>query len=183
MLDPAAGTLTFPNIAVQQINDELKQKGKDGLFNAIVAEHILKNFYAFELLIAPYAIGHLKISMVLEDLGYKMKDGDRFQFYLTNTLETKELRELPFLPDLAIEGKKAKEIKEKIPVLIVVGNPLYSVSSENKTVFIEELMDDYKRDVRGERNIQPLSDDYIKFIRSFRPYPPRDAQTIIGDIQ
>ncbi len=165
LLDPAAGTLTFPTIAVHQINDELKQKGKDGLFNAIVGEHILKNFYAFELLIAPYAIGHLKISMVLEDFGYKMKDDERFQFYLTNTLETKELHELPFLPDLAIEGKKAKEIKEKIPVLVVVGNPPYSVSSENKSEFIEKLMGDYKKEVRDERNIQPLSDDYIKFIR------------------
>jgi predicted helicase len=39
------------------------------------------------------------------------------------------------------------------------------VSSENKSEFIENLMDDYKEDVRDERNIQPLSDDYIKFIR------------------
>ncbi|MGB9721722.1 MAG: hypothetical protein ACPL28_09615 [bacterium] len=73
-LDPSAGTLTFPSVAVYQMIDELKQKGKDGIFNALVSEHILKNFYAFEILIAPYAIGHLKISMILEDLGYKMID-------------------------------------------------------------------------------------------------------------
>jgi len=182
LLDPAAGTLTFPTIAIHQINEELKQKGKDGLFNALVAEHILKNFYAFELLIAPYAIGHLKISMVLEDLGYKMKDDERFQFYLTNTLETKELRELPFLPDLAIEGKKAKEIKEKIPVLVVVGNPPYSVSSENKSEFIEKLMEDYKKEVRGERNIQPLSDDYIKFIRFAQWKIEQTGKGVVGII-
>ncbi|MGB9721723.1 MAG: hypothetical protein ACPL28_09620 [bacterium] len=64
---------------------------------------------------------------------------------MTNTLETKDLHELPFLPDLAIEGKKAKEIKEKIPVLIVVGNPPYPVSSENKSEFVEKLTEDYKK--------------------------------------
>ncbi len=182
LLDPAAGTLTFPTIAVHQIIEELRQNGKEGLFNALVSEHILKNFYAFELLIAPYAIGHLKISMVLEDFGYKMKDEDRFQFYLTNTLETKELHELPFLPDLAIEGKKAKEIKEKIPVLVIVGNPPYSVSSENKSDFIEKLMEDYKKDVRDERNIQPLSDDYIKFIRFAQWKIEQTGKGVVGII-
>jgi len=182
LLDPAAGTLTFPTIAIHQINEELKQKGKDGLFNALVTEHILKNFYAFELLIAPYAIGHLKISMVLDDHGYKMKDDERFQFYLTNTLETKELREFSFLPDLAIESKKAKEIKEKIPVLVVVGNPPYSVSSKNKSDFIEKLMEDYKKEVRGERSIQPLSDDYIKFIRFAQWKIEQTGKGVVGII-
>jgi len=77
----------------------------------------------------------------------------------------KEPKQISFLIDLAKEGQEAKRIKEKVPILVVLGNPPYSISSENKSEFIENLMDDYKEDVRKERNIQPLSDDYIKFIR------------------
>jgi len=77
----------------------------------------------------------------------------------------KDPKQTSFLIDLTKEAQEAKRIKEKVPIMVVLGNPPYSVSSENKSEFIENLMDDYKEDVRGERNIQPLSDDYIKFIR------------------
>ena len=124
--------------------------------------------------------------MVLEDMGYQFKDGERFQFYLTNTLEMKEPTQTSVLIELAKEGLEAHRIKEKMPILVVLGNPPYSVSSENKSIFIEGgripfkktksgkvikyeyvpgLMDLYKQDIKDERNIQPLSDDYIKFIR------------------
>jgi len=85
--------------------------------------------------------------------------------WLTNTLEMKDPKQTSFLIDLTKEAREAKRIKEKVPILAVLGNPPYSVHSENKSEFIERLMDDYKEDVRKERNIQPLSDDYIKFIR------------------
>ncbi|MEW6685629.1 MAG: type ISP restriction/modification enzyme [Candidatus Edwardsbacteria bacterium] len=165
LLDPAAGTLTFPAMAIRIMKEELDKKGKAGLLPSLIREHILKDFYAFEILVAPYAIGHFKIALVLEDLGYCMGENERFQFYLTNTLEMKEPKHLSLIPDLTKEGQRAKEIKEKIPVLVVLGNPPYSVSSENKSEFIEKLMEDYKKDVRCERNLQPLSDDYIKFLR------------------
>lgn len=70
-----------------------------------------------------------------------------------------------FLIDLASESMEAKRIKEQVPILVIVDNPPYSVSSYNRSHFIEALMQDYKEDVRGERNIQPLSDHYITFIR------------------
>ena len=165
LLDPAAGTLTFVVQAIKQVQKELEERTKAGLIKSYIQEHILHHFHAFEILVAPYTIGHFKVSMVLEEMGYKFKDNERFQFYLTNTLEMKEPKQLSFLIDLAKEGQEAKRIKEKVPILVVLGNPPYSVSSENKSDFIEGLMNDYKEDVRAERNIQPLSDDYIKFIR------------------
>jgi len=165
LLDPAAGTLTFVVQAIKQVQKELEEKNKQGLITSYIEEHILPHFHAFEILVAPYTVGHFKSSMVLEDMGYNFKKDERFQFYLTNTLEMKEPKQLSFLIDLAKEGQEAKRIKEKVPILVVLGNPPYSVSSENKSEFIENLMDDYKEDVRKERNIQPLSDDYIKFIR------------------
>jgi type I restriction-modification system DNA methylase subunit len=165
LLDPAAGTLTFVVQAIKQVQRELEERGKEGLIKSYIEEHILPHFHAFEILVAPYTVGHLKVSMILEEMGYKFKEGERFQFYLTNTLEMKEPKQISFLIDLAKEGQEANRIKEKVPILVVLGNPPYSVSSENKSEFIEGLIDDYKEDVREERNIQPLSDDYIKFIR------------------
>jgi len=165
LLDPAAGTLTFIVQAIKQIQKELEEKKKEGLITSYIEEHILPHFHAFEILVAPYTVGHFKVSMVLEDMGYRFKEDKRFQFYLTNTLEMKDPKQTSFLIDLTKEAQEAKRIKEKVPILVVLGNPPYSVSSENKSEFIEDLMDDYKEDVRGERNIQPLSDDYIKFIR------------------
>ena len=96
---------------------------------------------------------------------YEFDKDDRFQFYLTNTLEMKEPEQELLLQQLTEEGQEAMYVKEKEPILVVLGNPPYSVSSENKSEFIERLMTDYKREVKKERNIQPLSDDYIKFIR------------------
>ena len=165
LLDPAAGTLTFVVQAIKQVQRELEERKKEGLIKPYIEEHILPHFHAFEILVAPYTVGHFKVSMVLEEMGYKFRDGERFKFYLTNTLEMKEPKQRSFLIDLAKEGREAKRVKEKVSILVVLGNPPYSVSSENKSEFIENLMDDYKEDVRDEQNIQPLSDDYIKFIR------------------
>jgi len=165
LLDPSAGTLTFVVQAIKQVQKELEENKKEGLIKSYIEEHILPHFHAFEILVAPYTVGHFKVSMVFEEMGYKFKEGERFQFYLTNTLEMKEPKQISFLIDLAREGQEAKRIKEKVPILVVLGNPPYSVSSENKSDFIESLMNEYKEDVRDERNIQPLSDDYIKFIR------------------
>ncbi|MDZ7260500.1 MAG: N-6 DNA methylase [candidate division KSB1 bacterium] len=165
LLDPAAGTLTFVVQAIKQVQKELAERKKEGLITSYIEEHLLPHFHAFEILVAPYTVGHFKVSVVLEDLGYRFRENDRFQFYLTNTLEMKAPKQVSFLIDLTREGQEAKRIKEDVPILVVLGNPPYSVSSENKSDFIESLMDDYKEEVRDERNIQPLSDDYIKFIR------------------
>jgi hypothetical protein len=165
LLDPAAGTLTFVVQAIKQVQKELEARNKKGLIKLYIEEHIIPHFYAFEILMAPYTVGHFKVSMILEEMGYKFKEDERFKFYLTNTLEMKEPKQTSFLIDLAKEGLEAKKVKKEIPILVILGNPPYSVSSENKSEFIEGLMNDYKEDVRGERNIQPLSDDYIKFIR------------------
>jgi len=167
VLDPAAGTLTFiaeaAKLAVEEFTSKYGEGGKEGF----IRDHILENFYAFELMMAPYAVGHLKMSFLLEELGYKLKEDDRFKLYLTNTLDMEELPEtrLPGMVSLSEESHLAGKVKREQPILVILGNPPYSVSSTNKSEFIEQQMDLYKEDVRDEKNIQPLSDDYIKFIR------------------
>lgn len=183
LLDPAAGTLTFVIQAIKQVKEELEGRRKGGLIRSYMEEHVVRDFHAFELLVAPYVIGHFRVAMLLEELGYEFGDEKRFKFFLTNALEMKEpeQRALP-LTNLIKEAEEAKEVKEKIPIRVVLGNPPYSVSSENKSDFIEKLMEDYKEDVRKERNIQPLSDDYIKFIRFAHWKLDRAGKGILGFI-
>ncbi|MEW6095194.1 MAG: N-6 DNA methylase [bacterium] len=190
VLDPAAGTLTFLAWAAKLSCEEYLYKWGEGGIKDLIKEHILKNFYALELMMAPYAVGHLKMSFLLEELGYKLQKDDRFKLYLTNTLEMEELAQidLPGMAALSKESHLAGKLKKEIPILVVIGNPPYSVSSANKSKFLEGyfakkegrdkrgkirilkvhergILDDYKDDVKDETNIQPLSDDYIKFIR------------------
>ncbi|MBW2037903.1 MAG: N-6 DNA methylase, partial [Deltaproteobacteria bacterium] len=184
VLDPAAGTLTFPAQAIQLAVNEYKEKYGGGGVGKLIKDHILQDFYAFELMMAPYAVGHLKIDFVLEELGYKLGRDERFNLYLTNTLELKDLEqtEIPGLETLSRESKEAGKVKREIPILVILGNPPYSVSSDNKSDFIEDIMDLYKEDVRSECNIQPLSDDYIKFIRFAHWKIEQAGKGIIGFI-
>ncbi|MDP1675924.1 MAG: type ISP restriction/modification enzyme [Bacteroidota bacterium] len=129
VLDFATGTGTFLVEMLQQIFDKLpKDSGKKDI---LIKEHILKNFYGFEFLIAPYTIAHLKLSQFLKDNGYELKPKERLQIYLTNTLEPiGEQIKIPMLPALTDEAKQAQHVKEK-PILVITGNPPYSGHSKN----------------------------------------------------
>jgi type I restriction-modification system DNA methylase subunit len=170
VLDPAAGTLTFLAEASKLAVEEFVSKYGEGKKSGLITEHILKNFYAFELMMAPYAIGHIKMSFLLEELGYKLKDDDRFKLYLTNTLDFEELQQsnLPGMSSLSAESHLAGEVKKKTPILVILGNPPYSGSSMNVIkagTDYAKFYETYKQKVRKEeKNIQPLSDDYIKFL-------------------
>jgi len=170
VLDPAAGTLTFlaeaSKLAVQEFAAKYGEGGKE----SFIKEHILKNFYAFELMMAPYAIGHLKMALLLEELGYKLHEDERFKFYLTNTLEMEELEQtaLPGMSSLAEESHLAGKVKREKPILVILGNPPYSGHSSNVGEWIsKEVKTYYKVDGKplGERNPKWLQDDYVKFIR------------------
>jgi len=165
VLDFATGTGTFLLNTFKQALEQARKIGDRQTVNKILNEQIVNNFYGFELLVAPYVIAHLKISEYLKEEGYSLDEGKRINIFLTNTLTNKEPQSFPLMPKLSIEGKEANKIKNK-DILVIVGNPPYSVSSSNKTGFIaDEKMEQYKKAVKSEKNIQPLSDDYIKFIR------------------
>jgi len=133
VLDPAAGTLTFLAEAAKLAVEEFVSKYGEGGKENFIKEHILKNLYAFELMMAPYAVGHLKMSFLLEELGYKLQEDDRFKLYLTNTLEMEELAqtELPGMSSLSEESHLAGKVKKEQPILVILGNPPYSGISAN----------------------------------------------------
>ncbi|MFW6016809.1 MAG: type ISP restriction/modification enzyme, partial [bacterium] len=133
VLDPAAGTLTFIVKSFQLALEEMKEKYGDGIKNDLIKEHLLKNFYAFELMMAPYAIGHLKMGFILEELGYVLSDEERFNLFLTNTLEMENIEKtnFPGMSSLSEESRMAGQIKKEEPILVIIGNPPYSANSAN----------------------------------------------------
>lgn len=175
VLDFACGTGTFLLEVFQRIFDTIG--GPDsGRADPIVREHFLKNIFGFEYLIAPYTIAHLKLSQYLKDQKHPLKDDERLQVFLTNTLEPVEPLANYLLPAISAEVKAAQAVKER-PILVITGNPPYSGHSKNKGLWITTAIDEYKftweetadgldeRKPLGERNPKWLQDDYVKFIR------------------
>ena len=179
VLDFACGTGTFILEVLESIFDNIggADSAKAGL---VVRDHMLKNIFGFEYLIAPYTIAHLKLSQYLKDKGHPLKGNERLHVFLTNTLEPivtePDQRELWPVPALASEIKEAQTVKEK-PILVITGNPPYSGHSKNKGVWISTAINEYKfvhetdaegreqKKPLGEKNPKWLNDDYVKFIR------------------
>ena len=166
ILDPATGTGTFLDEIVRHIHS--KMSGQAGMWPSYVNADLLPRLHGFELMMASYTIAHLKLWLTLAET-WVTDIEKRLQIYLTNSLEeaktTKEDQGTLFwlLESITDEARQADEVKRDKPVMIVVGNPPYSVSSTNKGKWIQDLLIDYKKWL-GEKKIN-LDDDYIKFIR------------------
>ncbi|MBU1130735.1 N-6 DNA methylase [Patescibacteria group bacterium] len=179
LLDPATGTGTFLMSAIQEINsniikenetlgDEMAQKE----FNNIVINHILKHFYGFELLVAPYAIAHLKLTLLLENLGFNFEmtkndgdtDNDRLKVYLANTLDDPDKPPQKFFgfDSIPQETEHAREIKKNAPILAIVGNPPYSGISQNpvETIVFENIKNGKTKKKKIKTWIGDLIEDY-----------------------
>ncbi|PRM88795.1 DNA methyltransferase [Aliarcobacter cryaerophilus] len=179
ILDPATGTGTFLAETIKFI----KKDFWGGSWSSYVEEHLIPRLNGFELLMASYAMAHLKLDLLLMETGYKpSKEQKRFNIFLTNSLEEHhEQAGNLFASYLANESKEADRVKKDVPVMVVMGNPPYAVSSSNKNEWIQNLIADYKKDL-NEKNIQPLSDDYIKFIRYGQHYIEKNGEGILAYI-
>lgn len=190
VLDPATGTGTFIVEVITQIHAHMLVKWrKQGLvtkaqwqplWEEYVKQHLLPRLYAFELMMAPYAIAHMKIGLKLAETGYTFpEDGPRVNVFLTNALEPAHAINPGFAfeaPMLAHEAAAANRVKEQLAATVVVGNPPYSGDSGNQGDWITQLMrtrlpdgaDSFFRfndaDL-GERNPKWVNNDYVKFIR------------------
>lgn len=179
ILDPATGTGTFLVEVIDLIYKTLVAKWEaeghgerkiDALWNEYVPKHLLTRLYGYELLMAPYAIAHLKIGLKLCETGYRFGSDERAQVYLTNALEPAQDFSERFefaIPALAHEAQAANKVKRAQRFTAVVGNPPYAGVSSNMSDHAQRLVDAYKL-VDGaalnERKLW-LQDDYVKFIR------------------
>ena len=192
VLDFACGTGTFLLEVFQRIFDNIG--GPDsGRADLIVRDHLLKNLFGFEYLIAPYTIAHLKLSQYLKDQNHPLKNDERLQVFLTNTLEPIHPEPNFLLPAITAETEAAQTVKDQ-PILVITGNPPYSGHSKNKGPWITAAIDGYKftieldeagREIKkplGERNPKWLNDDYVKFIRFAQLKMDAVAEGVVGII-
>jgi len=190
ILDPAVGTGTFISTIIETIHASQLEIGQKGGWVSYVHHELLPRIYGFELMMAPYTIAHLKISMKLQETGFRYfnetKEGKtRLKVYLTNSLEgsqpQKELFAFDFGAAIAEEAKEATKIKNEKPIMVVLGNPPYSISSSNKGKWIQEIVEIYKKGLK-EQNLNSLSDDYIKFIRFAENFIEKNKSGIVAMI-
>ena len=186
ILDPATGTGTFLAEVVNQIYD--RYRDNQGIWQQYVEQHLLPRLNGFEILMASYAVAHIKLDMLLGETGYQHQTDKRLHVYLTNSLEesNNEPRTL-FAQWLSREATEANVIKRDYPVMVMIGNPPYSGESQNKGKWIMSLMESYKKEPGGksqlnERNPKWLNDDYVKFIRLAQDYIGKNGEGIIGFI-
>lgn len=167
ILDPATGTGTFLAGVIDNIHESFSRHR--GAWPGYVADHLLPRMYGFELLMAPYAVAHMKVGLQLLETGYDFAKDRRLGIYLTNALDEPNVAEkqMPFTQWLADEAREAGRIKKETPVMVVLGNPPYSGISENMGEEARQMIDAYKR-VDGQplnERKHWLNDDYVKFIR------------------
>jgi predicted helicase len=179
ILDPATGTGTFLAEVVRNIYQRFKDQ--QGLWSGYASEHLIPRINGFEILMASYAMAHLKLDMLLQKTGYKSISNERLRIYLTNSLEEAHARtEIPFAKWLSDEANEASRIKQEVPVMVVLGNPPYSVSSQNRGEWIQTLLNDYKEELH-EKKLN-LDDDYIKFIRYGHNFIDKNGSGILAYI-
>ncbi len=186
ILDPACGTGTFLHSVIALIYDTLCAQGQAGGWASYVSQSLLPRIFGFELLMAPYAVAHLKLGLLLQEKGFDFPPGQRLGVYLTNTLDEgfKKAEVLPLAGFITEESNSAARIKKEDPIEVVLGNPPYAVHSANASVrqipdpvtgkmkvvrtWIGSRIEDYKQ-VDGkplkEQNPKMLHDDYVKFLR------------------
>ncbi|MGE0382202.1 MAG: type ISP restriction/modification enzyme [Hyphomicrobium sp.] len=187
ILDPAAGTGTFLAEVIRQIGERVKGMAP-GHWSTYVEKEMIPRLHGFEILMASYAMCHMKLDMMLTSMGYKptSEHPPRLSVYLTNSLEEGDrvTQTLPFAQWLSKEARQANTVKNDVPVMVVLGNPPYSGHSSNKGDWIEELMLPYKQSPELRRPAQAkwLSDDYVKFIRFAEYMIEKNGEGVLGFI-
>ena len=190
ILDPATGTGTFLVDVIDLIHRTMVEKWTaqghgekkiQALWDDYVPKHLLPRLHGYELLMAPYAIAHLKIGLKLYETGYRFESDERARVYLTNALEPPGEGQLTlgFLPALAHEAEAVNEIKRKRRFTVVIGNPPYLGEAGRGGAWIAALM--RGREIQSgrstlsyfevdgeslrEQNPKWLNDLYVQFTR------------------
>ena len=191
ILDPATGTGGFLLTVLDHVREYVTATYGTGDWTQYVNAQLVKRLFGFELLVAPYTIAHLKLSLFLQAQGWRADE--RLGIYLTNTLEQpQEMQEsLPFAGFITDEANAALSVKRDEPLLVILGNPPYPQDSANPSrvgrelTFIGRLTEDYKQvdgEPLGERNTKVLQSDYVKFIRWAQWRIDKNGEGVIGYI-
>ena len=164
VLDFATGTGSF----LAKVFELILANESEVFAKELIINKCLKDIYGFELSFVPYIVAHLKLSSILRQKGFSdLNLTHKFQIFLTNTLDLDGNKQIQMqVPFDSLKGQRdeALKLKRQEDLLVILGNPPYNVKSKNKGDDILKLLQSYKQGL-NETNIQPLDDDYIKFIR------------------
>ena len=175
ILDPATGTGGFLVAVLSHIREYVTETYGSGEWTRYVNAELVRRLFGFELLVAPYTIAHLKMSLFLQTQGWQADE--RLRIYLTNTLEEPvEKESYAFAGFISDEANAAVSVKKDAPILAILGNPPYQRESANpsrdskgKLTFIGQLIEDYKqvdgKVIGGRDQKRPVQSDYVKFVR------------------
>ena len=191
ILDPATGTGGFLLTVLDHIRESVTETYGTGEWIQYINAQLVKRIFGFELLVAPYTIAHLKLSLFLQAQGWRADE--RLRIYLTNTLEQPEEMQpsLPFAEFISDEANAALSVKRDEPLLVILGNPPYPQDSANpsregrRLTFIGELIENYRRidgQPLGDINSKVLQSDYVKFIRWAQWRIDKNGEGVIGYI-
>lgn len=183
ILDPATGTGTFLAEVVKHVYK--KFEGQQGIWSNYVETHLLPRLNGFELLMASYAMAHLKLDLLLKETGFKPTKDQRFRVYLTNSLEEHHPDTGTLFANwLSSEANEANHIKRDTPVMCIIGNPPYSGISSNNGKWISDLIEDYKYidGVHFNERKHWLNDDYVKFIRYGQHFIEKNGSGVLAFI-
>ena len=191
ILDPATGTGGFLLTVLDHIRESVTETYGTGEWNQYINAALVKRIFGFELLVAPYTIAHLKLSLFLQAQGWHADE--RLRIYLTNTLEQPAEMQpsLPFAEFISDEANAALSVKRDEPLLVILGNPPYKRHSANpdrengSLTLIGELIEDYMQvdsTPLDRANLKALQDDYMKFIRWAQWRIDKNGEGIVGYI-
>jgi len=176
-LDPAAGTGTYPLAAITEAVDRVRARYGAGAVPQR-ATTLANNVHAFELLVGPYSVAHLRVTQKLQEAGATLPD-DGVHVYLTDTLESPEVAPPGRLPlslrPLVDEHRRAGKVKRETRVLVCMGNPPYSrqafdasEGTDDPEARLGRLLGDFIRLARGRTmfsHIASLYNTYVYFWR------------------
>lgn len=183
VLDPAVGTGTFLIEVIKHIHRQFKDQ--QGVWNQYVSTELIPRLNGFEILMASYAMAHLKIDMLLSETGYSSESDQRLNVFLTNSLEEASEDPVDLFTDwLAQEASLANAVKRETPVMCILGNPPYSKFSSNDSKWIAGLIEDYKYigGVHFGEKKHWLNDDYVKFIRYGQYFIEKNGEGVLAFI-
>ncbi len=193
ILDPATGTGSFLFAVLNEMHREIGVKDWKSF---VRDKKPLDNLFGFELMVAPYTVAHLKLALQLEGMGTPLGESERLGIFLTNTLDDARRQSEAILESsIAEEVNLAADVKEKSPIIVVLGNPPYAGHSSNSSTKVEsdkrvftgvgKQIESYKSVdgvPMGERNAKYLQDDYVKFLAFAQKRIEKSGEGIVAFI-
>ncbi|MGC8979591.1 type ISP restriction/modification enzyme [Caldisericum sp.] len=189
LLDPAGGTLTFPYTATTKAIETVENTSGKPFVADLLKDHIIEHFYSFEIMPAPYVVGHIRMLSLFKQYGV---EGKKFNYFLTNTLKLENIPDaLPGFETIKEENEEAYKVKHQTQIIVIVGNPPYQGISANME---EKMVEFIKKDVDGCQNYYEidgeklkerktwLQDDYVKFIRFAQWRINKTGEGVLGFI-